>query len=98
MKDNNGLMWVIGGALLIGGALYFANKQSTVTIPPGYAYQGLHNNTSGNLYVDAAGQVFNALNQLVGTITGLINSQNQSSNNTNQPDSSIGYSGGGGLL
>jgi len=82
-------------ALLAGGALiYYANQPgqgaSNTMVPPGSNYQGFNNTTGATVYVDAIGNIFNTLGQLIGNITTLAHSQQQTNTNTNTTTSGNG--------
>jgi hypothetical protein len=58
-------------ALVAGAAAlyyFFFKGGATTTIPPGTTVGGLTNSTGANMYVNAAGQVLNGANTLLGTI------------------------------
>lgn len=77
-QSDNSLLFLFGGLALVGIAMYVGKSNTQYTpIPPNTSYNGWHNNTGGNVWINSLGQIIDAAGNLYGTITGLLNQQNQ---------------------
>jgi hypothetical protein len=104
--NNSALPWILFavGVGLAGYALLSddapQNNNSFNTLRPGQRYGGYTNNTGAEVYINAAGDILNALGNIIGNIAQFTNNNNNSDDSNNNPSGSdvmAPYYGPGGI-
>lgn len=89
-KDNLlPVVFVLAGLGVLGYALLKDDNSSDelLQVPPNASYQGYTNNTGASVYINAAGQILNAIGQIIGYFTNAnSNNNNNDADNNGWPD------------